>query len=248
MNQRNIEQALKKHREAAIHGPPILGYVNDIVYGANDGIVTTFAVVAGSVGASLPDAVLIILGLANVFADGSSMGLGAFLNKRTERDNYRRLLKEELKEIEHDPEIEREEVREAYRAKGLTGEQLEKTVEILTADKLRWATIMVQEEHGITEDASANPILHGIITYASFAFFGSIPLLSYFLGIPPEYRFITAILSTFSALLILGLIRSLITRERLFQGPLEIVSIGIVGATIAYSTGIILKTVFGVTL
>ena len=61
-------------------------YVGDFVYGANDGVVTTFAVVAGSVGALLPQGVVIILGLANLLADGFSMGASNYLALRSEKE------------------------------------------------------------------------------------------------------------------------------------------------------------------
>ena len=67
-------------------------------------------VVAGTAGANLSAGIVIILGVANLLADGVSMGAGAFLSNRSERDQYRRLLKEELQEIETDPEVEREEI------------------------------------------------------------------------------------------------------------------------------------------
>src|SRR3989344_7681748 len=100
--------ALKAHREEDIHGSPLAPFIQDIVYGGIDGIVTTFAVVSGSEGAALPNYVVIILGYANLFADGLSMGVGNFLSIRAERDNYERLYKEELKEIRDDPVVERE--------------------------------------------------------------------------------------------------------------------------------------------
>ena len=65
-------------------------YIGNFVYGANDGIVTTFAVVAGVVGASLSPGIIIILGLANLFADGFSMGASNFLAVRTENDVAKR--------------------------------------------------------------------------------------------------------------------------------------------------------------
>ena len=59
-------------------------YIRDVVLSANDGIVTTFAVVAGSLGASLSPSVVVILGLANLFADGLSMSTGSYLGVKSE--------------------------------------------------------------------------------------------------------------------------------------------------------------------
>ena len=86
--------ALRAHREEDIHGSPLAPFIQDIVYGGIDGIVTTFAVVSGSEGATLPNYVVIILGYANLFADALSMGVGNVVSIRSERDNYERLYKE----------------------------------------------------------------------------------------------------------------------------------------------------------
>ncbi len=240
-----IAQAFKEHQEQNIHGHPIRSFVQEIVYGGNDGIITTFAVVAGSTGAGLPHYVVIILGLANILADGASMGMGSYLSMRSARDNYERLRKEEINEIENDPEVEREEVRQAFRKKGFDGDDLERAVAVITANKDRWADVMMYEEHGLSQELSENPALHGIVTFFSFAAFGSIPLLPYLLKIVYEARFATAITSTLVALVLLGITRSYLTRERLLRGPIEIVSIGVVGSALAFAVGYILQNIVG---
>ncbi|MBU0458363.1 VIT1/CCC1 transporter family protein [Patescibacteria group bacterium] len=243
-----LSRALKEHEESDYHGLWIWQYIQDIVFGGNDGIVTTFAVVAGTTGADLPHSVVIIMGIANLFADGISMGTGSYLAKRSERDNYERLRKEELFEMEDHPELEREEVRQMYRKKGFTGHDLERAVEIITSDKEKWAEIMLNEEHHMDKDAYAHPITHGVLTFISFAIFGCIPLLPYLFGTARESRFTVAIISTFVALIILGITRSYATRERLIRGPLEVVSVGALGAIVAFGVGVFLKNLVGVVL
>jgi len=242
---RDLQRAYREHQETDIHGHPIKSYVRNIVYGGTDGIVTTFAVVAGTMGAQLPHAIVIILGCANLLADGLSMAMGAYLSMRSERDNFERLHKEELREIEDDPEIEQEEVRRAFRAKGFTGADLERAVTIITADKQRWADVMMCEEHGMTREYSKNPIFNGLVTFFAFAFFGIIPLLPYLMGIPQSSRFTVAIVSTAIALVLLGLTRSFITRERLLRGALEVFSIGALGSCVAYGVGVALRGLTG---
>ncbi|MCF7845037.1 MAG: VIT1/CCC1 transporter family protein [Kiritimatiellales bacterium] len=243
---KNLQQRYKEHQQSDVHGLWIREYVRDIVFGGNDGIVTTFAVVAGTMGAQLEHSVVIILGVANLIADGLSMATGTYLSLRSEHDKYQRLRKEELQEIEDDPEVEAEEVRRAYRAKGFEGEDLEKAVSIITSDKKRWADVMMQEEHGLTEEASGKPALHGFLTFVSFVIFGSIPILPYIIGITHNSRFTIAIISTFCALVLLGTSRSYLTKERLIRGPIEIVSIGALGAFAAFGVGVLLKNVVGV--
>ena len=127
-------------------------YLGEFVYGGIDGCVTTFAVVAGAVGAGLDSMVIIILGFANLFADGFAMSVGAFLSARTEIDNYNKHKQLEYWEIENMPDIERQEIRDIYQAKGFEGELLEKIVTVITDNKDRWVDVMMKEELEMIEE------------------------------------------------------------------------------------------------
>jgi vacuolar iron transporter family protein len=231
---------LQAHQQSEAHGHRLGPYIHNIVYGGNDGIVTTFAVVAGTVGAGLPGYVVVILGLANLFADGVSMAAGAFLSLKSERDQYERLRREELAEIDDHPEMEREEIREALAAKGFKDEQLESAVGVITANREVWADMMMTEEHGLTRQAHSKPMLHGLVTFLAFVAFGAIPLLPYILPVLRQ-SFTLAAFSTFGAMLFLGALRSYVTRERLVRGALEVVGVGIVTAFVAYGVGVLLR-------
>ena len=239
----DIKRQLAQHRAHEMHDTALGPFIHDIVFGAHDGIVTTFAVVAGTVGADLPVSVIIILGVANLLADGVSMGAGSFLSLRSEKDEYERILKEELYEIDKMPELEREEVREAYEAKGFTGSDLDRAVDILTRDREIWAKTMMHEEHGMTGETTARPLLHGFATFLGFLIFGAIPLAPYVFGFGGGHQFLTAILSTAAALLIVGITRSMVTRERIVHGILEVLAVGTIATAVAYGTGVMLRQI-----
>lgn len=234
-------QELAEHQASDVHGSRLGPFIQDIVYGGHDGIITTFAVVAGSAGADLSHGVIIILGFANLFADGISMGAGAFLSKRAEHDQYQRLLDEELKEIEQMPDMERAEVREMYRAKGFQGKQLDEVVAVITRDKRVWADVMMREEHGMSSPEVGHALLHGLFTFCGFLLFGFVPLIPYVFGVGPGNSFMSAILSTGIALLLLGITRSVVTRQRMIRGIVEILVLGTLTATVAYIVGVVLR-------
>ena len=117
-------------------------YVRDWIYGGIDGAVTTFAIVSGVAGAQLSATIVLILGFANLFADGFAMAVGSYLSNKSEHDNYDKHKRTEYYEIENFPEIEKQEVRDIYRAKGFEGELLEQVVAVITKDKDRWADDM----------------------------------------------------------------------------------------------------------
>jgi VIT1/CCC1 family predicted Fe2+/Mn2+ transporter len=240
-------KALAEHRASEPHGSALGAYIHDIVYGANDGIVTTFAVVSGVAGAELQPFVVVILGFANVFADGLSMGLGNFLSSKSRNDNYQRVLKEEMQEIEDIPEIERDEIREIFLQKGFSGEDLERAVRVITSDKKIWADMMMREEHGLTpEEGGSKPALHALATFSSFILFGSIPIAPYILPLGGLEPFPVTIGCAALALLLVGFLRSWVTRERLIKGPLEILTVGSICAGVAYGVGVALKGFAGV--
>lgn len=240
-NPTDIKFLLAQHRAAEIHGSKLGPFIHDIVFGAHDGIVTTFAVVAGTTGAHLPVPVIVILGMANLLADGVSMGAGAYLSLKSEKDQYTRLLKEERQEIEHMPAIEREEIREAYAAKGFTGAESDQAVAAITRNKDVWVKTMMLEEHGMTGEMTSRPFLHALVTFLGFAFFGAVPILPYILGFGGASQFLVAIASTAAAMLFVGITRSIVTRERMVRGILEVLVVGSIASAIAYGTGVVLR-------
>src|ERR1044072_7380007 len=135
--------------------PPPVSYLRDFVYGAIDGTVTTFAVVAGVEGASLSATVVIILGIANLVADGFSMAVSTFLGSRAEAQQRERARCEEQRQIELVPEGEREEIRQLFAAKGFAGDELERIVEVITSDRDVWGAAMMSEELGDGSDGAA---------------------------------------------------------------------------------------------
>src|SRR5690554_1042763 len=142
-------------------------YLKDFIYGAVDGAVTTFAIVAGVAGAGLSASVIIILGIANLVADGFSMAVGNYLGTRAENELRDKARQRELDEIDKYPAGEREEIRQIYARKGFDGELLEQVVEVITSERERWADVMLQEEYGMALN-DHNAIRGGLATFAAF--------------------------------------------------------------------------------
>ncbi len=219
-------------------------YLGEFVYGGIDGCVTTFAVVAGSVGAGLDSAIIIILGFANLLADGFAMSVGAYLSSKTNSDNYKKHQQIEYWEVEHMPESEREEVREIYRAKGFTGDLLEKVVGVITSDKDRWVNDMMKEELGMIED-DKSPVYVGGVTYVSFILIGLIPLIVYVVDyISPLDRdlFQTSSILTAIGFLIIGWLKAHVNQTKYWKGMLETLLLGGIAAIVAYFVGDLLES------
>lgn len=225
---------------ARLKGQRTHSYLRDIVYGSIDGTITTFAVVAGVVGANLENKAILILGFANLIADGFSMAASNYLGTKTEHEE--RLLCEEFekKQIDTNPEGEKEEVRQILLAKGYTGDLLGKAVELHVSDKQRWADFMVKEEYGLADEIRS-PWIAGVSTFFAFLFFGLIPLLPFLVRI--EHSFLLASIATGAAFFLAGSFKSYFTTEAFWLAGLKTLLIGAIAATLAYGVGFLLKEI-----
>lgn len=218
-------------------------YLREFVYGGIDGAVTTFAVVAGAVGASLDPMVIIILGFANLFADGLSMSIGAYLSSKSEKENYQKHKNIEYWEVENIPKKEREEIVTIYKEKGFEGELLQKVVDVIVSDKDRWVNEMMKDELNMIEEVKS-PFKIGLATLISFVVVGFIPLIVYMWDFFYEANFnvfLWTCLLTAVAFVLVGALKSWVNQTGIWKSVLETLSLGFVAAMVAYFVGDILE-------
>ena len=236
------------HNESAIHQQDgflnkYQAYLGEFVYGGIDGSVTTFAIVAGSVGAGLNASVVLILGFANLLADGFSMSVGAFLSAKSERQNFEKHKAVEYWEVDNIPEAERAEIREIYEKKGFKGELLEKVVDVICSDKDVWVDTMMKEELEMIKDQKS-PFKIGLVTYVSFILVGLIPLIIYvwdfLFGFSGNVFWTTCGLTGLGFVLI-GYLKSFVTETNKWKGVWETLLLGAIAAGVAYYVGDILE-------
>jgi VIT1/CCC1 family predicted Fe2+/Mn2+ transporter len=222
-------------------------YIAEFVYGGIDGAITTFAVVAGAEGASLGISVVIILGLANLIADGFSMSVGNFFSTKANRDIFDRHKTTEYWEVENLREIEVNEIREIYAKKGFKGKLLEQVVEVITSDKDVWVDTMMKEELEMIKD-DKTAVKTASVTFISFILVGAIPLLAYiFVGsdsvLDRSELFLYSSLLTGTALALVGVLKSMVTERNILTGIAETLLLGGLAATLAYIVGDVLERV-----
>ena len=232
------------HKESQIHGQNqyisrFQDYLGEFVYGGIDGSVTTFAVVAGSAGAKLESSIAIILGFANLIADGFAMSVGSYLSTKSEREKYRKHQSIEYWEVDNIPDAEREEIREIYAAKGFEGELLEKVVDVITQDKDRWVDTMMKEELEMAEETKS-PFKMGAVTFLSFLLLGFIPLLiyviDYFSPLQSNLFLVSSIL-TGCCFVGIGWLKSSVTGSKQLKSILETLVLGGAAAILSYFVG-----------
>jgi len=243
---------MSSHQEDQMHkeGQFWLGglnrYLGEFVYGGIDGSVTTFAVVAGATGAGLSSQVIIILGFANLLADGFAMGVGSYLSHKSEQQNYEKHKQIEYWEVDNLPDKERDEIREIYRNKGFEGELLEQIVTTITADKDRWVDVMMKEELEMMQE-TRSPLAMGTVTFFSFLLIGLVPITVYvfdYLNPSSAPLFVISSSMTAIAFLLIGWLKTFVTRSSAFKGMTETLFLGGAAAAVSYWVGDWLEKMF----
>lgn len=213
-------------------------FLEDGVFGANDGIISTFAVVASVAGAALSPAIVIIIGVANMLADAFSMATSNYLATRSSTDLYFRERAVEESEVEAVPETEIGEIRSILAGKGYEGEELRQLIELISKNKTFWIDVMMNEELGFAPPERESAFMHGIATFFAFALAGTLPLVPYFfLSGDSSTIFFWSSIATGFALFFVGSLRAYVTgRSRILSG-LEMFFFGGAAALIAYGIG-----------
>ncbi len=224
---------------ARLSGRRRTSYLSDFVYGGIDGAITTFAIVAGVMGASLSSGVILILGLANLLADGFSMAASNYSGTKTVTDNISRLRLVEQRHVQTDPEGETEEVRQILERKGLSGDALASGVESITSDRDRWIDFMLVEEYGMPT-TSPVPFKAGTATFVAFLICGSVPLLPFLLELPNAFT--VAIIMTGIVFFLIGAAKSRWSSASWLRSGLETFLIGGIAAGLAYLVGDLLSS------
>ena len=221
-------------------------YIAEFVYGGIDGTITTFAVVAGAAGAELALPIVLILGFANLIADGFAMSVGSYFSAKAEHESYEKHKAVEYWEIENLREKEVEEIREIYQNKGFTGDLLHQVVDVITSDDDVWVDTMMKEELELMKDERP-PWKRGLVTFIAFNLIGFIPLMAYVLAgftkANASDLFMVSSISTGAALALIGALKGFVTEQSRIKGIVETVLLGGVAATIAFFVGDILEKI-----
>lgn len=218
-------------------------YLRDAIYGAIDGAVTTFAIVAGVSGGGLSAQVVIILGVANLIGDGFSMAAANFLGTRAENQRVAKLRAIEKKHIAECAEGEREEVRQILGRQGYSGDLLEATLAHITADEERWLKTMLEFEYGVS-DNPIPPLPAALATFLSFLLVGSLPLLPFVVqlaGANVPAPFAMSGIMTATAFFTVGSAKSKHVDQHWFWSGIETLAVGAVAAVLAYLVGYLLS-------
>lgn len=250
MTEPNREQLQREHEPDAVRDrlgkPTKASTLPDAVLGGIDGCVTTFAVVSGAFGAGFSPQIALVLGFANLLADGFSMAVSNYEAGQAQLAQIASAERTERQHIAWVPEGEREEIRQLFRAKGFEGKLLEQVVYTLCSNPDVWLKTMIREEYGLSAEG-ISPLRSALTTFGAFISVGTVPLLPYAMpGLGATSQFLLSLTLAGGVFLGIGMFKSLVYGQPAWGAALRTFVMGTAAAGLAYATGALAQLVLNV--
>jgi len=212
------------------------GGVRDMIFGANDGLVSTLAFVVGAFGAFSDSHIVLLTGIAELFAGTISMAVGSYQSSKSElevleRESQRKKVKGKT------PEEERTELIKFYESEGFKREEAEAIVDRIAEEKELPTQVGALEELGLAPEEPGNPVKAGLLCGVFFALGALVPILPFAFPIGAWEALIASIIGTVAALFGVGVIKTIFSRKSWVRSGLEMMVIGISAAAITYMIG-----------
>jgi VIT1/CCC1 family predicted Fe2+/Mn2+ transporter/rubrerythrin len=213
------------------------GWIGDAIYGVNDGLGAVFGIVSGMAGYTGGSEVVLAAGLAGTLASALSMGAGAYLSSKSQREVYESEVAREKAEIEEDPHEEMLELELFYQLKGFSAEESRSMAERLQKEPKQFLRTLVHEELGLNEETFPNPWRSTVSASLSTALGGFIPIIPFFFTVGMPAVIASFIISTV-AHFVVGASKALVTMRPWWATGLEMTAVGILEAAITYGLGL----------
>src|SRR3989454_3501663 len=213
------------------------GWIGDAIYGVNDGLGAVFGIVSGMAGYTGGSEVVLAAGLAGTLASALSMGAGAYLSSKSQREVYESEVSRERAEIEEDPHEEVLELELFYQLKGFSADEARAMAERLQKQPKQFLRTLVHEELGLSEETFPNPWRSTISATVSTAIGGFIPLIPFFFtgGMPAGLA--AFIISTIAHLVVGASKARLSLRPRWGTRP-GMTAVRVIEAAVTYGLGV----------
>lgn len=213
------------------------GWIGDAIYGVNDGLGAVFGIVSGMAGYTGGSEVVLAAGLAGTLASALSMGAGAYLASKSEREVYESEVARERTEIEENPQEELLELELFYQLKGLPPEEARSMAERIRGEPKQFLRALVHEELGLSEETFPNPLRSTVSATISTAIGGFIPIIPFFFTVGMPAVIASFIISTIAHFAV-GASKALVTTRPWWASGTEMTIVGIIEAAITYGVGL----------
>ncbi|MCU1382321.1 MAG: hypothetical protein JWL71_1018 [Acidobacteria bacterium] len=213
------------------------GWIGDAIYGVNDGLGAVFGIVSGMAGYTGGSEVVLAAGLAGTLASALSMGAGAYLSSKSQREVYESEIAREQAEIDEDPHEELLELELFYQLKGFSAEEARSMAERLQKEPKQFLRTLVHEELGLNEETFPNPWRSTLSASVSTAIGGFIPIIPFFFTVGMPAVVASFVISTL-AHFVVGASKSLVTTRSWWASGAEMTVVGVIEAGITYGLGL----------
>jgi predicted membrane protein (TIGR00267 family) len=217
--------------------------IREVIFGVNDGLVTTVGFIAGVTGSLGENRLILLAGLAEVVAGAASMAIGGYLATKSQREFFQSEVEQEKWEIEKMPEKEAQEIRDIFGEMGFNRSEQEMIAKRVTADKDVLLRFMKREELGLADEQLDEPLQVGLIMGLSFLVGSLPPLLPYFF-VPVKLALALALLFSVVFLFAVGVAKTRLTRVRPLRSGFETMILGMVASGVGYALGWIAAKLF----
>lgn len=233
------ERARRKAEQDALriqheHSDVTGGWLRPAVFGASDGLVSNFALIAGVTGGTDDSKAVLLAGLAGLAAGAFSMAAGEYISVRSQAEQALAEIELERREIERNPVGEERELAQMYVAKGLEPQLAREVARQLSRDPSQVLDVHVREELGISEDDLPSASLAAGSSFASFAVGAALPVLPYLVGATAIWP---AVILTLAGLFLCGAFVTALTPRPWWYGGLRQTAVGAVAAAVTYGVG-----------
>ncbi len=213
------------------------GWIGDAIYGVNDGLGAVFGIVSGMAGYTGGSEVVLAAGLAGTLASALSMGAGAYLSSKSQREVYESEIAREQNEIDEDPHEELLELELFYQLKGFSPEEARSMAERLQKEPAQFLRTLVHEELGLNEETFPNPWRSTFSASVSTAIGGFIPIIPFFFAVGMPAVIASFVIST-AAHFVVGASKALVTTRSWWASGAEMTMVGIIEAAVTYGLGV----------
>lgn len=211
--------------------------LRDVIFGLNDGLVTTIGFVSGVTGAVFQSRVIVLTGIAQVIAGGVAMFIGAYLSNKSQEEFFLKEIARERREIKEIPEVEKQEIRDLYNHMGFLPDEVEMIVNRITSDEKLWVRFMMREELGILEEEMVKPLKAGMIMGSTFLIGGILPLIPYFFTDRIYLALKISVFLSLFAFFSIGAGKSTFTKNHWLKSGIQVTLLGGSAALIGFLIG-----------
>lgn len=216
--------------------------MREIVFGLEDGIVSTLGAITGIAGGTENTSIVILSGAVIIFVESLSMAAGTFLSSKSEREVEERMLDEERMEIEQQPDLEKKELEDFYHKRGFNEIEIRILVDRITQDKDLWLEEMAFKELGVIPHKKEAPKTAALVMGVSYIIGGAVPLSAY-LYLPIHQAIIVSLSTSVIILFLIGYAKGALVCTNKIRSGLEMMIVSLSAAGVGYFIGKVLSSI-----